>query len=99
MVDRPEEVFQIGVHDPLAPAPYLPPHLAHRVLGRAPSPIADVGIIEYRLKDRLQSIDQRLLAYAVTHRRYAYHPLLATLASYLRDWCLPDRLRLISILS
>src|SRR6516225_2052275 len=70
VVDPPEEVFQIGLHHPLPSALNLPPHLAHCVFGGAPSPIAEVGIIEYQLKDRLQPIEQRLLAYAVTHRRY-----------------------------
>jgi hypothetical protein len=66
MVDRPEKVFQIGIHDPLPPALNLLPDLAHRILGRAPSPIAEVGLIEYRLEAGLQSIEQRLLAYPNT---------------------------------
>src|SRR5580704_19435121 len=67
VIERREEVFQIGVHDPLPSALDLLPHLAQRVLRRAPSPISKVGFIEYRLEDRFQPIEQRLLAYPVTH--------------------------------
>src|SRR5207237_551131 len=69
MIHRPEKVLQIGVYDPLPPALKLPPYFAHGVFRRSPSPISVVGFIEYRLEDRLQPIEHRLLAYPVVDRR------------------------------
>jgi hypothetical protein len=61
---------EVGVHNPLSSALDFLPHLAHRVLRRAPSPITEAGFIEYRLKDRFEPIKQRLLAYTISNRRY-----------------------------
>jgi site-specific DNA recombinase len=71
VIDRPEKISEICVHDPLRPVLYLFPDFAQCVLRRSPSPISKAGIIEYRLKDGLQPIEQRLLAYTVVDRRYA----------------------------
>src|SRR6476620_7385041 len=71
MIDRPEKISEICIHDPLRPVLYLFPDLAQCVLRRSPSPISKAGIIEYRFKDGLQPIEQRLLAYTVVDRRYA----------------------------
>ncbi|MGF6547365.1 hypothetical protein QFZ96_002436 [Paraburkholderia youngii] len=61
---------------------------------RSPSPIAEVGVIEYRFEDRLKTVEQRLLAYAIVNRRYAELAELPRFADF-RDRDLPDRLRLI----
>jgi len=93
-----QKVSQIRVHDPFRPASYLFPDLAQGVLRRSPSPISEAGIIEYRLEDGLQPIEQRLLAYPIVDRGYAQHSILARFVP-LRDGVLPHRLRLIAILS
>jgi hypothetical protein len=98
VIHRPKKVFQIAVHDPLLSALNLFPHLAHGVLRRSPSPISEVGIVEYRLEDWLQPIEQRLLANPVVNGRYSQRAKLARL-SCLRDLYLPHRLRLIGVLS
>jgi site-specific DNA recombinase len=68
MVDRPEKVLQVPFHDPLRSALYLLPHFAHCVLCRSPSPISEVGFIEYRFENWLYPIEQCLLAYPVINR-------------------------------
>src|SRR5215471_17047516 len=98
MFNRPKKVFQIAVDDPLLPALNLFPYLTHGALGRPPSSISEVGIIQYRLEDWLQPIEQRLLAYPVVNRRDSQPAKLARLA-HLRDLYLPHRLRLIGVLS
>src|SRR5215472_3227623 len=97
MVHRPKEIFEICIYDPLPPAVNLLPDLAHGVLRRSPSPISEVGLIEYRLEDRLQPIEQRLLAYPVINSRDSQRSKLARLAR-LRDLHLPHRLRSVVIL-
>ncbi|HET8548411.1 MAG TPA: hypothetical protein VFL57_10425 [Bryobacteraceae bacterium] len=97
VIHRSEKVLQIRVHDPLPPSLNLPPHLAHGVLRRSPSPISEVGLIEHRLEDRFQPVEQRLLAYPVINRRNSQRAQLARLAR-LRDLHLPHRLRPIDIL-
>src|SRR5471032_1305874 len=91
MLHRPEKVFQIGIHDPLPTALHLLPNFAHGVLRRSPSPISEVGFIQHPLEDRLQPIEERLLAYPVVNRRDSQGANLAWL-SRLRDLYLPDRL-------
>src|SRR5215472_11007344 len=98
MINRPKKVFQIAVDDPLLPALNLFPYLTHGVLRRPPSSISEVGVIEYRLEDWLQPIEQRLLAYSVVNRRNSQRAKLTRLAC-LRDLHLPHRLRVISVLS
>src|SRR6266446_277540 len=93
MIDRPEKIFQIAVDDPLLPALNLFPHLAHGALGRSPSSISEVGIVEYRLEDWLQPIEQRLLANPVVNRGNSQRAKLTRL----RDLYLPHRLRLIGV--
>ena len=68
----------------------LLPDLAQSVLCRPPSPISEVGVIEYRFKDWLQSIDQCLLAHPIIDRRDAEQAPLAWLA-HLWDALLPHR--------
>src|SRR5271166_6255805 len=97
MVHRPEKVSQIRVHDPLRPASYLFPDLAQGVLRRSPSPISEAGIIEYRLEDGLQPIEQRLLTHPVIDRGYAERSILAGFVP-LRDGVLPHWSRLIGVL-
>src|SRR5215472_10485957 len=96
MVHRPKEIFEICIYDPLAPAVNLLPDLAHGVLRRSPSPISEVGFIEYRLEDRLQPVEQRLLAYPIVDRGNSQRTKLARLTR-LRDLYLPYRLRLVGV--
>jgi hypothetical protein len=56
-----------------------------------------VGLIEYRLEDRFQPIEQRLLAHPVINRRDSQRAKLTRL-SRLRDLYLPHGLRPIDIL-
>src|SRR5215471_16704971 len=91
MVHRPKKILEICIHDPLAPAVNLLPDLAHGVLRRPPSPIAEVGLIEYRLEDRLQPVEQRLLAYPVVNRGNS-QLTKRTRLTRLRDLYLPYRL-------
>src|SRR4030095_13444585 len=97
MIHDPEKVSELAVYDPLPPALNLCPYFAHGILCRSPSPISEVGFIEHRLEDRLQSVEQRLLAYPVINRRDSQRAKLARLAR-LRDLDLPHRLRLIDVL-
>src|SRR5262250_3036605 len=97
MVHSPEKVLQVSVHDPLPSAVDLLPHFAQSILRRSPSPISEAGIIEYRFKDRLQPVEQRLLTYAVVNRRYAQHATLARFVP-LRDGVLAHWQRLIGVL-
>src|SRR5215469_8276277 len=96
VVYRPKKILQICIHNPLAPVVNLPPDLAHGVLRRSPSPISEVGFIEYRLEDRLQPVEQRLLAYPVVNRGDSQLTKLTRLAR-LRDLYLPYRLRLVGV--
>src|SRR5215469_6457109 len=96
MVHRPKEIFEICIYDPLPPALNLPPDLAHGVLRRSPSPISEVGFIEFRLEDRLPPVEQRLLAYPVVNRGNSQRTKLIRLAR-LRDLYLPYRLRLVGV--
>ena len=59
MVHGPEEILQVRIDNPLLPLVQLPPYLAQCSVGRPPAPVPVVGIIEYRLEDRLQPIQQR----------------------------------------
>ena len=59
--------------------------------------IQSCGFIEYRLEDRLQPIEQRLLAHAIIDRGYAEHAILAGFIP-LRDGVLSHRQRLIGVL-
>src|SRR5258708_21250677 len=77
VIHGPEKVSEVRIHDPLRPALNLFPHFAQSVLRRSPSPIAEAGIIEYRLEDRLQPILQRLLTHAIIDRTYANHSTLS----------------------
>src|ERR1019366_9762799 len=97
MVRGPEEVSEIRIDDPLGPALYLFPHFAQGILRRSPSPISEASVVEYRLEDGLQPIEQRLLAHAVIYRRYAEHSILAGFVP-LRDRVLSHRQRLVGIL-
>ena len=80
VIHRPEEVLQVRIHDPLTPALHLPPDFPQRILGRSPSPISEVGFIEYRLEDRFQSVQQRLLAHPIINRRNSQRTILPRLA-------------------
>src|ERR1700687_4085070 len=96
VLHRPEEVLQIRVDDPFPARFDLLPDLAQSVLRRPPSPISEVGVIEHRLEDRLQPIEQGLLTHPVVDRRDAQHAPLARLAC-LRDAHLPHRLRNVTV--
>src|ERR1700686_43007 len=97
MLHRPEKVLQIGVHDPLPAALNLLPNFAHGILRRSPSPVSEVGFIEHRLKDGLQPVEQRLLAYPIVNSRDSQRAKLAWLAR-LRDLHLPYRLRSVGVI-
>src|SRR2546426_123793 len=60
-------------------------------------PIFDDASFGYRLEDRLQPIEQRLLAHAVIDRRYAEHSVLSRLVP-LRNGMLANRQRPIGVL-
>jgi hypothetical protein len=96
VIHGPEKVSEIRIYDPLRPALNLLPDFAQRVLRRSPAPIPKAGIIEYRLKDRLQPIEQRLLTHAIVDRGNAKHAILAWLVP-LRDRVLAHRQRLIGL--
>jgi site-specific DNA recombinase len=97
VIHRSEKVSEISVHDPFRSALNLFPDLAQCILRRSPSPISETGLIEYRLEDRLQPIEQCLLTHTVIDRGYAKHAILAGFVP-LRDRVLAHRQRLISIL-
>ena len=63
-------------------------------MGGPPLPVPVVGIVEHRLEDRLQPVQQRLLAHPITDRRDAKRTKLTRLAR-LGDQALENRLRLI----
>src|SRR5205807_8325671 len=88
VINGPEKVSEVRIHDPLRPALNLLPDLAECILCRPPSPISETSIIEYRLEDGFQPIEQRLLAHAVIDRRYAEHSVLS--------WFVPLRNRVLS---
>src|SRR5205807_1976527 len=73
------------------------PHFEHGILRQSPSPVSEVGVIEHRLEDWLQPVEQRLLAYSVVNSRDSQRAKLARL-SRLRDLHLPHRLRKIDLL-
>ncbi len=92
MIHRPKEILQIRVHYPLVALLQLLPDLAECVLGGSPSPIPEVGLIEYRLENRLQPVEYRLLAYPIINRRNAERPILPRFTR-LGNQLLPHRLR------
>ena len=92
MVHGPEEVCQVRINYPFKPLVQFPPYLAQCSVGGPPLPVAVVGIIEYRLEDRFQSVQQRLLTYPVIDRRDTQRTKLARLAR-LGNQALKDRLR------
>src|SRR6516225_7682262 len=96
MIHGPKKVLEIRIYDPLPSALNLLPNFTHGILRRSPSPVSEVGFIEHRLEDRLQPIEQRLLAYPVINSRNSQRAKLAQLAS-LRDLHLPHRLRPIDV--
>src|SRR5688572_8536859 len=67
-------------------------------MGRPPSPVSEAGVIEFRLEDRLQPVEQRLLAHPIEDRGYPQVPPLAWLAD-LRDGHLPYGLRSIDVVA
>ena len=69
--DRPEEILQIRVDNPFSACFNFLPDPAEGVLCRSPASISEVGVIEYRLEDWLQSVEQCLLAYPIINRRDA----------------------------
>src|SRR6516162_1752517 len=97
MLRRPEKILQVRVHDPLPSALNLLPNFAHGILRRSPSSISEVGFVEYRLEDRFQPIEQRLLTYPIIDSGHAQQTKL-TWFPRLRDLYLPHRLRLIGVL-
>jgi site-specific DNA recombinase len=57
VIHGPEEILQIRIHDPFRARFDLLPHLAQSVLRRSPSPVSEVGVVEYRFEDRFQPIE------------------------------------------
>ena len=74
---EPKKSFSRIKH-PLIPLVQFLPYLAHRPVSGPPAPVSVVGIIEIRLEDRLQPIQQRLLAHAVIDRRDAKRPVASS---------------------
>src|SRR5512135_2114523 len=96
MINRPKEIFEVGVDDPLGSCAQLLPDLSQGILGRSPLAVSEAGIIEYRLEDRLQSVQERLLAYPIVNGRDAERAKLARLAG-LRDQLSSHRQGLIGV--
>src|SRR3954464_6270698 len=82
MVNRSKEIFEVGVDDPLGSRAQLLPDLSQGILGRSPFAVSEAGVIEHRLEDRLQPVQQRLLAYPVISGRDAERAKLARLAGF-----------------
>src|SRR3954451_10649415 len=82
MLHRPEEILEIGVDDPLRSRAQLLPDLPQGILGRSPLAVSEAGIVEHRLEDRLQPVQQRLLAHPVINGRDAERAKLARLAGF-----------------
>src|SRR5262245_14398788 len=96
VIHRPKEIFQIGVHDPFCSRVQLLPDLPQCILRRSSLPISEAGIIEYRLKDRFQPVQQRLLAHAIIDRRDAERAKLPRLTG-LGNQVPPHRQRLVGV--
>src|SRR3954447_17061138 len=96
MFNRPEEIFEVGVDDPLGPRAQLLPDLPQGILGRSPFAVSEAGVIEHRLEDRLQPVQQRLLAYLVINGRDAERAKLTRLAGF-RDQLSSHRQGLIGV--
>jgi hypothetical protein len=56
------------------------PHLAQRILGRPTRSVAKAAVVKERFEDRLEPIEQRLLADAVDDRGNAQRTPLARFA-------------------
>src|SRR5689334_9687950 len=82
MINRSKEIFEIGVEDPLRSCVQLLPDLSQGILGRSPFAVSEAGIIEYRLEDRLQPVQERLLAYPVIDGRNPKRAKLTRLAGF-----------------
>src|SRR3954454_19295738 len=80
MFNRPKEIFEVGIDDPLRARTQLLPDLPQGILGRSPLAVSEAGIIEHRLEDRLQPVQQRLLANPIIDGRDAERAKLARLA-------------------
>src|SRR6516162_4513359 len=96
VIHGPEEVLQVCVHDPFPARFDLFPDFAQSVFRRSPSPVSEVGVIEHRLEDRLQPIEQGLLTYPIVDRRDSQRAPLARFAR-LRDAHLPYRLGSVTV--
>ncbi len=73
--ERPEEVRDVGVHDPLR-LPQLLPDPPHRHMCRTARAVAEARLPERRLKDRRKHLDERLLTHPIHDRRDAERALL-----------------------
>src|ERR1700720_2709023 len=82
MINRPKEIFEVGIDDPLGSCVQLLPDLSHGILGRSPFAVSEAGIIKYRLEDRLQSVQERLLADPVVDGRDTEGAKLTRLAGF-----------------
>src|SRR5215471_1669017 len=82
MFNRPKEIFEVGVDDPLRARTQLLPDLPQGILGRSPFAVSEAGVIEHRLEDRLQPVQQRLLAYPVVDGRDPKRAKLTRLAGF-----------------
>jgi hypothetical protein len=72
--DGGEEISQVDVDDPLIARVQLAPDRLECILGGSPGPIPEVGVIEVRLEDRFQPVEDRLLTYPIVNRREADTP-------------------------
>ncbi len=68
MVNGSEEILQIRIDQPLITFLQLTPNLPKGIFGRSSFPVSEVGVIELRFEDRLQPVNQCLLAYAIENR-------------------------------
>src|SRR3954447_12636774 len=96
MINRSKEIFEVGIDDPLRARTQLLPDLPQGILGRSPFAVSEAGIIEYRLEDRLQPVQERLLAYPGINGRDAERAKLARLAGF-GDQLSSHRQRLIGV--
>jgi hypothetical protein len=71
VIHGPKIVFQVRIHDPLVSSLHFAPDFGQGIGGLATLAIPKAARIKDLLKDRLQAIDQRLLADPVIDRRYA----------------------------
>src|SRR5216684_2688191 len=96
MINGPEVVLQVRIHDPLSARFDLAPNLAQRILGRPTRSVAKAAVVKKWFEDRLQPIAQRLLTYPVDDRGDAKRAPFTRFTG-LRDVHPSDRLGLVAV--